>query len=87
MYPARRAIVGLGPLLKPVLSGLAQDGDGFSGVVAVLPSGEFLWGWSATRSELEAMEKNEGVAQNAFKTILMQAVHMRAFGGRKGVGQ
>ena len=84
---ARRAIAGLGPLLKPVLSGLAQDGDGFSGVVAVLPSGEFLWGWSATRSELEAMEKNEGVAQNAFKTILMQAVHMRAFGGRKGGGQ
>jgi len=77
----RRTLAGLGSLLKPVMAGLAPDGDGFSGVVIVGQDGDFTWGWSATRSELEAFEKNQGIVQNTFKTILMHGANIRAFGG------
>ena len=77
---ARRTLSGLGSLLKPVKAGLAPDGDGLSGVVVATPDGDFTWGWSVTRSELDAYEKNQGIVQNTLKTILMHGVQFRGFG-------
>ena len=77
---ARRTLAGLGSLLKPVRAGLAPDGDGFSCVIVAAPGGDFTWGWSVSRSELEAYEKNQGIVQNTFKTILMHGAQLRAFG-------
>lgn len=77
---SRRTLAGLGALLKPVIAGLAPDGDGFSGVIVAVPGGDFTWGWSVSRSELEAYEKNQGIVQNTFKTILMHGVQLRGFG-------
>ena len=79
---ARRTLSGLGALLRPVKAGLAPDGDGLSGVVTTTPEGDFTWGWSVSRSELEAYEKNQGVVQNTFKTILMQGVQFSGLGGK-----
>lgn len=79
---ARRTLSGLGTLLKPVKAGLAPDGDGLSGVVATTPEGDFTWGWSVSRSELDAYVKNQGIVQNTFKTILMHAAHLTGFGGK-----
>lgn len=76
---SRRTLSGLGSLLKPVKAGLAPDGDGLSGVTVALPGGEFTWGWSATRSELEALEKNKGIVQNTIRTILLHGFQRRAF--------
>ncbi len=76
---SRRTLSGLGSLLKPVKAGLAPDGDGLSGVVVALPGGEFTWGWSASRSELEALEKNQGIVQNTIRTILLHGFQRRAF--------
>ena len=61
-------------------AGLAPDGDALSGVIAAVPGGEFVWGWSVSRSELEAYEKNQGIVQNTFKTILMHGAQLKAFG-------
>ena len=80
---ARKALAGLGSLMKPIVAGLAPDGDGLSGVVAETPEGEFVWGWSLTRTELEALEKNEDLMQNTARTILMHGAQMRAFGGKR----
>ena len=78
---ARRTLSGLGPILRPVMAELAPDGDGVSCVVVAAPGGDFFWGWSLTRTELEAFEKNKDVPQKTFKTILMHGVRLPTFGG------
>ena len=77
---SRRTLMGLGSLLKPVRAGLAPDGDGVSGVLVAAPGGDFTWGWSMSRSEIEALEKNQGIVRNTFKAILMHGVQLRTLG-------
>lgn len=74
---ARRGFAGVTPAAAALVENLAPAGDGCTALVAVLPDGTFVWGWSLAENEIRGTIDDIDGVRPVFQALFLRGAESR----------